>query len=107
MKVTMAVETEEWDPGRASHRPLETMRQIALNALAFADNDEAFYTYTTEHQLTINEVVYCLNAYEYRGDAGLEAMRNPILFHPRWPVQAIKIVAKLLDEHYGRMHPTR
>lgn len=40
----MAVETEEWNQARAVHRPLAMMRHIALDALAF-DNDEAFYTY--------------------------------------------------------------
>jgi hypothetical protein len=58
----MAAEMEEWDQWRASSRPFETMKQIALDALAFADKDEAFYTYAAEHQLTVNEVAYYLNA---------------------------------------------
>jgi hypothetical protein len=107
MKVTMAVETEEWDQWQASHRPLETMRQIALDALAFADNDEAFYTYAAEHRLTVNEVVNYLNAYEYGGEAGLEAIRNPDIIPPEVARQAIKTVAKLLDEHYEGRLPYR
>lgn len=83
------------------------MRQIALKALTFADNDEAFYTYAAEHQLTVNEVVYYLNADEYGSDAGLEAIRNHHTIPPEVARQAIKTGARLLDEHYGRMHPTR
>jgi hypothetical protein len=44
---------EEWDQWRASSRPFETMRQIVLDALTFAGNDEALYIYAAEHQLTI------------------------------------------------------
>ena len=69
---------EEWDQWRADNRSLKSMRQIALDAMAFEEDDaEAFYDYAEEHDLTVNEVAYYLNAYEYGGDAGLEAIRNP------------------------------
>jgi len=46
---------------------LHSMQRIALDALEFADDDEAFHQYATKHRLTVNEVVYYLNAYEYGG----------------------------------------
>lgn len=77
--------SEEWDPWRANNRSLATMRHIALEALKFKEEDAAYYRYAAEHNLTINEVVYYLNAYEYGGDAGLEASAIPISFPRSWP----------------------
>jgi hypothetical protein len=68
---------EEWDQRRAESRSIEEMRQIALDALQFGDDDEAFYTYAARHNLTVDEVVYYLNAYEAGGDVGLQAIRAP------------------------------
>lgn len=46
---------------------------------------------------------YYLNAYEYGGDAGLEAIRNPDIIPP----DIAKTVAKLLDEHFQGQLPYR
>ena len=70
---------EEWDQWVADNRSLEMMRQIALDAMSFGEgNDDAFYDYAEEHDLTMNEVAYYLNACEYGGEAGLEAIRRAI-----------------------------
>lgn len=58
------------------------IRQIALDALILTDNGEALYRYATEHQLTVNEVIYYQNAYEYGGDASLGYVRNPDIIPP-------------------------
>jgi hypothetical protein len=72
---------EEWNQQRADRRSLETMRRIALDAMEFKDDDGAFYTYADEHGLTVNEVAFYLNAYEYGGDAGLQVIRNKTFLH--------------------------
>lgn len=90
---------EEWNQWRVSSRSFETIRKIALDALALTD-DEAFYSYAEAHQLTVNEVAYYLNAYEYGGDTGLEAVRNPDIIPPDVARQAIKTVGKMLDQHF-------
>ena len=73
---------QEWDQRTADNRDLQTMRHVALDALQFED-DDAFYTYARDHHLTVDEVVYYLNAYEAGGDVGLEAIRNPDIIPPR------------------------
>ena len=74
--------TEEWDPWVANNRDLATMQRIALEATELGDDPWAFHSYAKEHKLTVNEVVYYLNAYEYGGVAGLEAIRNPDIIPP-------------------------
>jgi hypothetical protein len=97
---------QEWDQWRADNRSLEAMRQIALDAMAFEEEDEdAFYNYAEEHDLTVNEVVYYLNAYEYGGDAGVEAIRNPDIIPPDMARRAIKAIAKMLDQHFAGQVP--
>ena len=99
---------EEWDQWRADNRSLESMRQIALDAMAFEEDDaEAFYDYAEEHDLTVNEVAYYLNAYEYGDDAGLEAIRNPDIIPPDVARMAIKAIAKMLDQHFEGQVPYR
>ena len=85
--------TEEWNQQRAERRSIETMRRIALDAMEFGDDNAAFSTYTAEHNLTVNEVVYYLNAYEYGGEAGLRAIRNPDIIPPDVAGQAITTIA--------------
>ncbi len=68
---------EEWNQERAERRNLETMRQIAQDVLEFGDDAGAFDRYAAEHMLTVNEIVYYLNAYEYGKEEGLQAIRAP------------------------------
>ena len=68
---------DEWDQQRADSRTLVKMRRIAQEAMRFGDDDGAFYTYAGQHKLTVNEIVYYLNAYEAGGDEGLRALRAP------------------------------
>jgi len=89
----------EWNQWRADNRSLETMRRVAEDALRFEDDGD-FYTYAEEHRLTVNEVVYYLNAYEAGGDAGLEAIRNPDIIPPDVARAAIKTIAGMLDAHF-------
>ena len=55
---------KEWNQWVADSRSIETMRNIALDALEFEEDDGAFYDYARKHNLSINEVSYYLNAYE-------------------------------------------
>ena len=99
---------EEWDQWVADNRSLETMRQIAVDAMSFGeDNDDAFYDYAEEHDLTVNEVAYYLNAYEAGGDEGLKAIRNPDIIPPEVAHEAIKTIAKMLDAHFEGRLPYR
>jgi hypothetical protein len=94
----------KWDQWRANHRSIETMRRIALDAMQFKDDDAAFYAYAEEHDLTVNEVIYYLNAYETGGEAGLRAIHNPDIAPPDIAHMAIKTIARMLDEHFqGRL----
>ncbi|MFC1961145.1 DUF3024 domain-containing protein [Chloroflexota bacterium] len=97
---------DEWNQERASNRGIETMRQIAQDALAFDDDpDYAVYeSYARQHNLTVNEIVYYLNAYDYGGDDGLHAIRNPDIIPPDVVRNAKKLIAKMLDAHFeGRL----
>ena len=96
----------DWNQWRADNRSLETMRRVAQDALAFEDAD-AFYTYAEEHQLTVDEVVYYLNAYEAGGDTGLEAIRNPDIIPPDIARAAIKTMTGMLDVHFQGLIPYR
>jgi hypothetical protein len=98
---------EEWDQRLADNRSFETMHQIALDAIQFKDDDAAFYDYAEEHDLTVNEVAYYLNAYEYGGEVGLEAIRNPDIIPSDVARGAIKAIAKLLDQHFEGQLPYR
>ena len=98
---------EEWNEWRADNRSLETMRRIALDAVGFKDDDAAFYAYADQHHLTVNEVAYYLNAYEYGGEAGLEAIRNPDIIPPEVARRAIKTVGTTLDAHFQGRLPYR
>ena len=97
---------EEWNQRRAQGRTLETMRRIAQDALRF-EEDALFYTYARDHQLTVDEVVYYLNAYEAGGDAGLEAIRNPDIIPPEIAREATRTMARMLDAHFEGRVPYR
>jgi hypothetical protein len=97
----------EWDQHTADHRSIETVRRIALDALQLKGDDTAFYAYADEHNLTVNEVVYYLNAYEAGGDAGLQALRNPDIIPPEVARRAIKTIATTLDAHFQGRLPYR
>jgi hypothetical protein len=89
---------EEWDQRRADGRKLATMRRIARDAARFDEDDDAeYWNYAAEHNLTANEVVYYLNAYEAGGDAGLEAIRNPDIIPAPVARRAIQAITKTLD----------
>jgi hypothetical protein len=98
---------EEWDQQRADSRSIETMRRIALDVMQLGDDDEAFYDYAAEHNLTVNEVVYYLNAYEAGGDAGLQAIRVPDIIPREVARRAIKTIAATLDDHFQGRLPYR
>jgi len=99
--------TEEWNQWLADSRSIETMRRIALDALGFGDDDAAFYAYADEHNLTVNEVAYYLNAYEAGGEVGLQAIHNPDIIPPDVARQAIKTIAATLDTHFEGRLPYR
>ena len=88
---------EEWDQQRADSRSIETIRRIAQDAMRFGDDDAAFYDYAAEHKLTVNEVVYYLNAYEAGGDAALRALRAPDIIPPDVARRARKRIAAMLE----------
>jgi hypothetical protein len=95
---------EEWDQGLADSRSIETMRRIALGAMGFRDDDAAFHTYAVEQGLTVNEVAYCLNAYEAGGEVGLQAIRNPDIIPPDVARMTMETIAAVLDGHFqGRL----
>jgi hypothetical protein len=95
---------EEWNQERAERRDLETMRRIAQDALEFGDDDRAFDRYAVEHMLTVNEIVYYLNAYEYGQEEGLQAIRTPDIIPPNTARQAIKTIAEALERYFeGRL----
>ena len=96
----------EWNQWTADNRSLETMRQVAEDALRFEDDGE-FYTYAEQHQLTVDEVAYYLNAYEAGGDAGLEAIRNPDIIPPDAARGAIKTIDGMLAAHFEGLIPYR
>lgn len=93
-------EQPEWDQQRANSRSTETMRRIALDALGFQDDDGRFYSYAAEHGLTVNEVVYYLNAYEAGGDAGLRALVAPDILPPAVARHALRTIEKALRERF-------
>jgi len=98
---------EKWDQWRADTRSLDTMRQVALDAMRLTDDDAAFYDYAAKHHYTVNEVAYYLNAYEYGGDEGLRAIHVPDIIELEAARRATKMIAKLLDEWYEGRLPYR
>ncbi len=88
----------EWDQRIADSRSVVKMRRIAQEAMQFGDDDAAFYAYADQHKLTLNEVVYYLNAYEAGGDVCLCALRAPDIIPPDVARRARKTIAAMLDE---------
>ena len=89
---------EEWDQQRADSRTIVKMRRIAQDAMSFGDDDAAFYAYAAERKLTVDEIVYYLNAYEAGGDEGLRALRAPDIIPPEVAHKARKTIAAMLEE---------
>jgi hypothetical protein len=100
-------EWDQWNQWDADSRPVGQMRQIALEAEALGDDGDAFERYAASHQLRPNEVVYYLNAYEYGGDAGLQAIHAPDIIPPAMAQEAIKTIAKMLDQQFAGRLPYR
>lgn len=98
---------EEWNQQIADGRDIDTMRRIALDAMEFGDDSWAFDEYAAKHNLTVNEIVYYLNAYEFGGDAGLQAIHAPDIISPDVARRAIKTVASVLDDHFQGRLPYR
>jgi hypothetical protein len=99
--------SDEWHEWRTNHRSRDTMREIALAVEPIVDEIDALVAYASRKQLTINEVVYYLNAWEYGGDAGLEALRNPEILTTERARRAAKQVEKALtDAGFTRMRVT-
>ena len=87
---------EEWDQKRADWRPIETKRRIAQDAIRFGDDGAALYDYAAKHKLTVNEVVYYMNAYEAGGDVGLRALGAPDILPVDVADRARKTIAAML-----------
>jgi len=98
---------DEWNQQLADNQHIDTMRQIALDAQEFDDDWEAFEKYAEKHRLTVNEVTYYLNAYQYGGDAGLQAIHAPDIIPPDIARGAIKKIARFLDDHFEDRLPYR
>jgi hypothetical protein len=88
-------------------RSIETMRRVATDLVRLGEDDAAFYAYVAEHRLTVNEATYYLNAYEYGGETGLHAIREPDIIPAELAQRATKTVAKMLDDHFQGRVPTR
>lgn len=93
----MNVWTDEWDQEWASRRSIEEMARIAQDAENFAEDEGPVYeAYAEKNKLTVNEIVYYLNAYEAGGIDGLQAIRNPDIIPPETARSAIKTIEKTL-----------
>lgn len=103
----MDIYSDEWNQQRAGWRSIDTMRQIAQDAETLGDDWAAFENYAAEHQLTINEVVYYLNAYQYAGEDGLRAIHAPDIIPADVARGAIKTITELLDAHFEDRLPYR
>ncbi len=99
--------SEKWNQQHADWCSIDTMRQIALEAQKLGDDWDAFSRCAAKHQLTVNEVVYYLNAYEYGGEAGLRAIHAPDIIPPDVAREAIKTIGKILDNHFQNDLPYR
>ncbi len=94
----MDVWSEQWDQFQASSRAFTTMQQIALDVAPLIDDVDALEQYARREQLTVNELVYYCNAYEYGGDEGLEAIRNPDIIPADIARHAIRQIDKILTK---------
>lgn len=103
----MDVWTDEWDQSRVERRSIVSMRRIATELMQLDEDEAALYAYAAEHGLTVNEAVYYLNAYQYGGETGLQAIRNPDIIPADRARRAIKTVARMLDDHFEGLIPTR
>lgn len=92
------VRTQDWDQDRATRRSLDDMRRIAMEVAPFIEDTSDLERYARKQGLTINEIVYYLNAYEAGGDEGLEAIRNPDIIPVDVARHAVKVVTKTLEE---------
>ena len=100
----MDIWTDKWDERRVHGRTVVVMRRIAQDLLQLGEDDAALYAYAVKHRLTVNEAVYYLNAYEFGGDTGLHAIRNPDIIPAGVAQRAVKTIASMLDAHFqGRM----
>jgi hypothetical protein len=98
---------DEWNQQRADNRDMATMRQIAVEAQQLGDDWLAFEKFAAGHGLTVNEVVYYLNAYEYGGEAGLRAIHAPEIIPSDLARRAIKQIAETLDHYFQGRLPYR
>ena len=95
----------EWDQRRADSRSVVVMGRIAQDAMQL--DDSGFQPYADEHDLTVDEVVYYLNAYEYGGEAGLQAIRNPDIIPSGVARRAIRTIEATLVAHFEGRVPCR
>jgi len=103
----MDIFSDKWDQQRADNLSVDTMRQIATEVMQLGEDDEALYIYAAEHKLTVNQVVYYFNAYQYGGDSGLQAIHNPDIIPPDVAQGAIKTISKMLDDYFEGRLPYR
>lgn len=89
---------EEWDQRRAESRSVAAMKEIALGAMRVQEDDAALYAYAEAQGLTVNEVVYYLNAYEFGAEEGLQALRAPDIIPADVARHAVKAVEAALDD---------
>ena len=92
----MDVWSDKWDQFQASSRAFDRMKRIVLDVTPFVDDTEALEQYARDKQLTINEIIYYFNAFEYGGDDGLQAIRNPDIIPEDLARQAIRQIEKTL-----------
>lgn len=76
------------------------MRRIATDVESFIDDDDTsdLERYARQQQLTINEIVYYANAYEYGGDEGLAAIRNPDIIPEDMARNGVKLITKIIGD---------
>ena len=88
---------DEWDQQRADSHTIVRMSRIAQAAMHFGDDPAAFNAYAQDHKLTVNEIVYYLNAYEAGGDVALRALRSPDVIPLDVADRARKTIAEILE----------
>lgn len=98
--------TQEWNQERAEQRSIESMHRIALDAMEI-EEDHVLGSFAAARNLTVNEVVYYLNAYESGGEAGLWAIGNPDIIPPDLARDTIKTIGGLLDAQFEGRLPYR